>query len=227
MRLGGFQKFSLLDYPGKICSIVFTAGCNFRCGYCHNPELIDFKCESVISDEEIFSYLEFRKGKIDAVCITGGEPTLQTDLPEFMSKIKNMGFLLKLDTNGSNPEMLEKLVVHGLVDYIAMDIKAPILKYGGVINSSLDTFVIEKSIDLILKSSIAHEFRTTVVGSLHSVEDIIKISELIAGCDSYFIQKFVPSKVLDEKFLLENMPEDEFAKIEEALKSLQLKVFVR
>ncbi|OQX50761.1 MAG: anaerobic ribonucleoside-triphosphate reductase activating protein [Candidatus Cloacimonas sp. 4484_209] len=130
MKIGGFQKVSLIDYPGKICAIVFTRGCNFRCPYCHNPELVlPENYSPLIPEEEIFSFLEKRRGKLDAVEITGGEPTLQEDLTEFIRKIKEMGFLVKLDTNGSFPSVLEKVIYSGLVDYIAMDVKAPLEKY--------------------------------------------------------------------------------------------------
>ncbi|HEC86320.1 MAG TPA: anaerobic ribonucleoside-triphosphate reductase activating protein, partial [Thermoplasmatales archaeon] len=139
MIIGGFQRFSLIDYPGKICAIIFTQGCNFRCPYCHNPELVNPKLfQEPIDENDIFRFLEMRKGKLDAVEITGGEPTLQPDLIEFMRKIKAMGFLIKLDTNGTNPEVVEKIIKNKLVDYIAMDVKAPLEKYEKVVRAKVD-----------------------------------------------------------------------------------------
>ncbi len=205
MIIGGFQKFSLIDYPGKICAIVFTQGCNFRCPFCHNPELVDCRLFlSPIPEEEIFSFLEKRKGKIDAVEITGGEPTLQKDLADFAGKIKNMGYLVKLDTNGSNPGVIENMISEKLVDYIAMDIKAPLQKYGEIVRADIDIRKIERSINLIMQSGLDYEFRTTLVKSLLSKEDIIDIGKTIQGAKHYILQKFVPSKTLDDKFLNEN-----------------------
>jgi pyruvate formate lyase activating enzyme len=133
MKIGGLQKFSLLDYPGKISAVVFTQGCNFRCPYCHNPELVDpERFQECIPEDEIFAFLETRRGKLEAVTVTGGEPTIQNGLSSFVRRIKDMGFMVKLDTNGSRPEVLEELIRHKLIDYIAMDIKAPLEKYEAV-----------------------------------------------------------------------------------------------
>lgn len=229
MIIGGFQRFSLIDYPGKICAIVFTQGCNLRCPYCQNPELIDFKrAVGFIPEEEIFSFLKKRKGKLDAVEITGGEPTLQPDLLEFLKKIKNMGYLIKLDSNGTHPEILEQIIYRNLVDYFAMDIKAPLEKYEGVVNAKVDTDKIKYSIGLIKNSSVDYEFRTTVVKSLLSEEDIIEIGKLIKGVNLYILQKFVPSKPLNPKFLNEDTYSDvEFEKIGEELKNLGIRYTVR
>ena len=204
MFIGGFQKFSLIDYPGKICAIVFTQGCNFRCPYCHNPELVKPELfERPIPEEEILSFLKNRVGKLDAVEITGGEPTLQRDLLEFIKKIKDMGFLMKLDSNGTNPEILEKAIKEKIVDYLAMDVKAPLEKYSKVVGTKVDTKKIRQSIDLIMNSGIDYEFRTTIVRSLLSKEDIIGIGKLIRGARMYFLQKFIPTKTLDPNFLKE------------------------
>ncbi len=209
MRIGGFQKFSLIDYPGKICAIVFTQGCNFRCPYCHNPELVKPSLfGKTIIEEEIFSFLEKRKGKLDAVEITGGEPTLQKDLVDFIHRVKEMGYLVKLDTNGSNPEMLEIIINHGLVDYIAMDIKAPLEKYKEVTHSVISPDKIKRSIRIIMNSNIKYEFRTTVVKSQLSREDIISIGKLIEGAKLYVLQRFIPSKTLDPNFLNEKTYSD-------------------
>ncbi|RLC89206.1 MAG: anaerobic ribonucleoside-triphosphate reductase activating protein [Chloroflexi bacterium] len=210
MIIGGFQKFSLIDYPGKICAIVFTRGCNFRCPYCHNPELVNSELFlSPISEEEIFSFLEERKGKLDAVEITGGEPTLQPDLIEFLGKIKDMGFLVKLDSNGTNPDVIEEVIKNKLVDYLAMDVKAPLEKYKEITYVDVDTHKIRSNIKLIMNSGIDYEFRTTIVKSLLSKEDIIKIGELIKGANLYILQKFVPSKTLNPDFVNETTYSDE------------------
>jgi len=201
MLIGGLQKFSLIDYPGKICAIVFTQGCNLRCPYCHNPELVKPELfDTPLSENKVFSFLENRKGKLDAVEITGGEPTLQPDLLEFVKKIKDMGFLVKLDSNGTNPHVLERIIKNKLVDYLAMDIKAPLEKYSRVVGVRVNIANIRYSINLIMKSGINYEFRTTVVKSLLPREDIIKIGKLIRGAENYFLQRFILSKTLDKNF---------------------------
>ena len=229
MIVGGFQKFSLIDYPGKICAIVFTQGCNFRCPYCHNPELVEPSLfGKIIPEEKIFSFLEKRKGKLDAVEITGGEPTLQKDLVDFIRRIKEMGYLIKLDTNGSNPEMLEIIINHELVDYIAMDIKAPLEKYKEVIHSVINPEKIKRSIRTIMSSNIKYEFRTTVVKSQLSKGDIINIGKLIEGAELYILQKFIPSKTLDPNFLNEKTYSDgEFKELKKELEKLVCKCLVR
>ncbi|HAA90095.1 MAG: Pyruvate-formate lyase-activating enzyme [Thermoanaerobacterales bacterium 50_218] len=202
MKIGGFQKFSLIDYPEKVSAIIFTQGCNFRCPYCHNPELVDPALFGpLIELEEIFSFLEKRKGKIDAVVITGGEPTIQEDLLEVITRIKEMGYLIKLDTNGSKPLVLGKLIVEGVLDYIAMDVKAPLSKYQEVVRARIDPQQILESIRMVMSSGIPYEFRTTVARQLLSPEDILEIGKTIAGARCYVLQKFVPSKTLDQSFL--------------------------
>lgn len=199
MLIGGFQKTSLIDYPKKIAAIVFTYGCNFRCHYCHNPELVT-GIEKIADENSILSFLDTRKGKLDGVVVTGGEPCLQKDLPEFLQKIKDKGFAVKLDTNGSKFDMLEKVVLKGLVDYIAMDIKAPLMKYKKIIDAEIDIREIQNSIDLIMSCGIDYEFRTTVVDRLLTVEDFEQIGVMIEGANKYFLQKFVCNKILDENF---------------------------
>jgi len=166
------QKFSLIDYPGKICAVIFTQGCNFRCPYCHNPELVNprFYGECIL-EEELFQFLEKRQEKLDAIVITGGEPTIQADLTELIDKIKTMNFLVKIDTNGSHPQVLEKLIKEKHIDYIAMDVKAPLERYEEITASRINPFDIEKSMGLIMKSGIDYEFRTTVVKSLLNEKD--------------------------------------------------------
>ena len=229
MSIGGFQKFSLIDYPGKICAIVFTQGCNFRCPYCHNPELVKPSLfGKTIPEEEIFSFLEKRKGKLDAVEITGGEPTLQKDLVDFIQRIKEIGYLVKLDTNGSNPEILEIIINHELVDYIAMDIKAPLEKYKEVTHSAISPEKIKRSIRVIMNSDIKYEFRTTVVKSQLSKEDIINIGKLIEGAELYILQKFIPSKTLDPNFLNEKTYSDgELGSLKKKLEKFVCRCLVR
>ena len=198
--IGGLQKTSLLDFPEKISAIVFTQGCNFRCGYCHNPELCCFSKKPVITIPAFFDFLKKRQGKLDGVVITGGEPSLHSDLPEFIKKIKNLGFAVKLDTNGTNPCMLETLIRNNLIDYIAMDIKAPLEKYDKITCVKIDISVIKQSIDLIMKSDTDYEFRTTVVRTQLDLYDFEKIGEMLKGAKRYYLQKFISSKVLDEKF---------------------------
>lgn len=199
MRLGGLQRSSLIDYPGKVCAIVFTVGCNFHCPYCHNPELVDETAEE-ISEEDFFRFLESRKGLLDAVSITGGEPTLHNDLVIFIHRIKQMGFLVKLDSNGTNPEVLRSLIDHKLVDYVAMDIKSPLPKYSETVARPVDLEHIKESINLLREGKVAYEFRTTVVKALLPPEDFPSIGELINGADVYYLQKFIPTKLLNPAF---------------------------
>ena len=194
MLIKGFQKTTLLDFPGKVACTVFTGGCNFRCPFCHNASLVT-KLDNApdISEQEVLSYLSKRKGILDGVCITGGEPLLQTDIIPFLEKIKEIGLLIKLDTNGSKSEVLEKIISNRLVDYIAMDIKNSFDKYA--MTCGLDTIPenVDKSIDIIMNSGIPYEFRTTVVKELHESDDIKKIGERIEGANGYFLQGFIDS----------------------------------
>ena len=194
MLIAGLQKLTLLDYPGKTACTVFTHGCNFRCPFCHNALLVTEKSDDFISEESFFSFLSKRRGILDGVCITGGEPTLQKDLIPFMEKIRDMGFLIKLDTNGYRPDVLEEILGKGLADYIAMDIKASPERYGDATGiKDLDFSLILNSIELLQKSGVAHEFRTTVTAELHSEEDFTKILALFSPDTPYFIQQFKDS----------------------------------
>jgi pyruvate formate lyase activating enzyme len=193
LPIGGFQKQSLIDYPGNITAIVFTQGCNFRCGYCHNPELVlaeELKNTKKLAPKHLLDWIGKNNTLLDAVCITGGEPTLHRSLPKFIHSIKDLGLKVKLDTNGSHPEMLKCLISDKLVDYIAMDIKAPleIKKYkqiaGGTFNENMFS-QIKSSVQLLNKGKVEHEFRTTLDSSL-SVNDLEKIAESISG--NYFLQ---------------------------------------
>lgn len=214
MQVGGLQKTSLLDYPKKIAAIVFTHGCNFRCPYCHNPELVEAYHES-LDEKYVLDFLSTRKGKLDGIVVTGGEPCLQKDLPIFMQKVKDMGFCIKLDTNGSHYQMLENIVTKGLVDYVAMDIKAPLRKYEAVACTNVNLQNVEKSIRFIMNSGLDYEFRTTVTQELLTPSDFDEIGELVSGAKKYFIQKFVPSKVLDQEFMDAHPFTDEEIKISE------------
>ncbi|MBQ8168153.1 anaerobic ribonucleoside-triphosphate reductase activating protein [bacterium] len=216
MRIGGIQKTSLLDFPNMISAIVFTKGCNFACGYCHNPELFNSGAE--YSASEFFEFLETRKGKLDGVVVTGGEPCLQPDLIDFIKKIKSMEFLVKLDTNGTFPNILEELLNENLLDYIAMDIKAPLEKYQEITGSSISTDKISESINIIMNSGIDYEFRTTVVKSQLNFDDFEKIGDLIQGASKYYLQKFVPTKTLNPEFMSNSTYNDEdFKRIVELL----------
>ena len=202
MIIAAIQKTSLIDFPGEIATVIFTQGCNFRCPYCHNPELVDSRqYREALDNREVFAYLEFRKKLIDGVVITGGEPTLQKDLPEFLKKVKALGYAVKLDTNGTNPTMIKKLLKLGLVDYIAMDYKAPLSKYAEVVRSHVNLQAIIESVEIIKKSGIKYEFRTTVVKQLLTPQDIKIIKSEIGRGEKYCIQKFNPTKTLDKNFM--------------------------
>ena len=179
----------MLDYPGKVACTIFTYGCNFRCPFCHNATLVIDEA-SLLSDDEILSYINKRKGILDGVCITGGEPLLQKDIFDFIKKVKDLGLLVKLDTNGSYPEKLKEAIDRGLVDYVAMDIKTSKENYSKVADVNVKIQDIEKSIQILLENKVDYEFRTTVVRELHTKEDFKKISEWIKGAKRYFLQCF-------------------------------------
>lgn len=192
--INGFQKMTLLDYPEKVACTVFLAGCNFRCHFCHNASLVLGDGFESLTSEDILSYLRSRKGLIDGVCITGGEPLLRAGLECFISDIKSLGFLVKLDTNGSNPQRLKSLINSGLIDYIAMDIKNSLPKYALTAGlNMLNTEAIEESIDFLIGGEIDYEFRTTVVKEFHTLGDIEDIAKRIKGAKKYFLQNFVDS----------------------------------
>ena len=195
MRIQGLQKLTLLDYPEHTACTVFTAGCNFRCPFCHNASLVvNIPKETEISEEEFFAFLQKRKGILDGVCVSGGEPLLQPDIDQFIRKIKDMGFAVKLDTNGSFPDKLIHLVEQGLVDYVAMDIKNSPETYAftaGV--DGLDIKAIEKSVSYLKEKHIPYEFRTTVVKHYHSKENFDEIGKWLEGTEKYFLQNFVDS----------------------------------
>ena len=197
MIIKGLQKITLLDFPGKVACTVFTAGCNFRCPFCHNASLVTHtETAKTIPEEEIFAYLSHRRGILDGVGITGGEPLLQKDIAEFCRKIHDLGLLVKLDTNGSFPERLLDLIDQGLIDYVAMDIKNCKEAYAetcGLRDMSAELPKIEESIRLLMQSGIPYEFRTTVVRELHSKERIAQLAKEIAGAERFFLQTFTDS----------------------------------
>lgn len=202
MKIGGFHKFSLIDYEGKISAIIFTQGCNFRCPFCHNPELVIPELfANTISFDEIQKFLEKRKGIIDAVEFTGGEPLLQDDIAEKIMQIKEMGFLIKLDTNGSFPEVLLELTE--LVDYIAMDIKAPLEDYSEIAKATIDKTKLFESIEIIKNKAKDYEFRTTLIKGYHNEERIQKMALTINGAKRYFLQKpHLSRNIVDPDFKL-------------------------
>ncbi len=197
MIIGGFQKMTMLDFPGKIACTIFTYGCNLRCPFCHNASLVTDKPEE-ISKDEILSYLKKRCRVLDGVCITGGEPLMHGEsLYELIREIRSLGLLVKLDTNGAYPDRLEYVIKQGLVDYVAMDIKNSKEKYA--LTTGLDTLDIspfEKSVEILKNSDIDYELRTTIIKEYHTIEDIRKIGEWIRGAKRYFLQSFVDSGAL-------------------------------
>lgn len=199
MKIGGFQKFSLLDYPGHLSAIVFTQGCNFRCPYCHNPELVDPKRYAAeIPLSEVMDFLSSRRGKLGAVCVTGGEPTLHDDLVPFLKAIKALGYLIKLDTNGTRPQMLREITQLGLVDYWAMDLKAPIQLYSLVTKSDLDTAEILSSMEVLRSSRKEFEFRTTFFDALFNWSDLDDIRSLLKPGDRFYLQQCRYDNTLEE-----------------------------
>ena len=195
MNICGYQKTTLLDYPGHVAATIFTGGCNFRCPFCHNSDLVvNSTMSPCISQEEIFAFLKKRKNVLSGICITGGEPTLQTNLSEFIKKVRSLGYKIKLDTNGYRPDVISSLLEDNLLDYIAMDIKAGLSNYAKVSGiPNLDTSKIKESISIIENSGIDYEFRTTVVKELHNRQDFLEISEMLSSSSSYFIQSFKDS----------------------------------
>lgn len=202
MTIGGLQKSSLLDYPGKIAAVVFTVGCNFRCGFCHNPGLVVACAEQeIIPESDVLAFLAARRKLLDAVVITGGEPTLQHDLRAFIRKVREMGYVVKLDTNGTDPRTVKLLIDEGLVDYYAMDIKHRIESraYERATMQTVDIEAIRQSIALIKGSGVDYEFRTTLVEGLHTPEDVIAMAEFLQGAKRYMLQKFIPREELNDE----------------------------
>lgn len=192
MIIGGLEKLSLLDYPEHLAAIIFTQGCNFRCHFCYNPQLVlPHKAKGLtFSESDLFLFLKNRIGKLEGVVITGGEPTLHPDLPDFIKAIKDLGYLVKLDSNGTNPKMLQSLIDEKLIDYIAMDIKAPFKKYQETIGVAIDYNNLKKSVRIIMNSGLPYEFRTTLVPGLISATDIEVMGAEIKGAKKWYLQAF-------------------------------------
>lgn len=199
MNIGGIQKFSTVDYPGFVVAGIFTIGCNMRCGYCHNPELVlPEQYAGTIPVEEIFEFLETRRGLLDGVAISGGEPTMQPNLIPFIRRCKSMGFRIKLDTNGTNPDTIQQLLDEKLVDFIAMDIKGPLESYIEIAARPVDLDAIQESIRLI--KTIDHEFRTTIVRSQLTPKDFLSIGRLVDGAQRFALQYFKPGTTVSPQF---------------------------
>ncbi|HEY4503606.1 MAG TPA: anaerobic ribonucleoside-triphosphate reductase activating protein [Candidatus Paceibacterota bacterium] len=217
MKIGGLEECTLIDYPGKIACVIYTIGCNFRCPYCHNPELVDETAKEMPIDK-IWRFLEERKNLLDGVVISGGEPTLHDDLMEMILKIKKMGYFVKLDTNGTRPAIIKKLIGKNLLDYIAMDIKSPIEMYSMTVGRSVHPDAIRQSIEVIMSSPVDYEFRTTIVKSLLSPEDIEQIGKEIKGAKKYYLQKFNAGRVLSPQFKRKTTyTDEEFAQFKKML----------
>ena len=191
MLISGLQKLTLLDYPGKLAATVFFSGCNFRCPFCHNASLVINPREGEITAEELLAFLDSRRGRLEAVCISGGEPTLRPELPSLINSIKEKGFLVKLDTNGYRPDVLKSLVSDGLIDYVAMDIKNSKESYERTVAiPNFNLTPVCESVELLLSDKVDYEFRTTVVKELHTAQDMVSIGRWISGAKNYFLQAF-------------------------------------
>lgn len=190
MLIGGLQPFSMVDYPNKLCATIFTQGCNFRCPYCHNPRLVDPTLfETPLSVEATLQFLATRRGLLDGVCISGGEPTLQPDLEAFISAVRDLGFAIKLDTNGSHPSVLRTLLDRNLLDYIAMDIKSPLFSYQDTTQVGVDQTLIEESIRILQSNPVPHEFRTTYCNQILKQEDVTKIISSLGNGEQLYLQR--------------------------------------
>lgn len=231
MQIGGITKSSLIDYPKKISAVIFLIGCNFNCPYCHNPELVISNIIEPIDINTIYSFLKKRKGLLDGVVITGGEPTLHKKLPEFIKNIKDMGYLIKLDTNGSNPNMVEELIENKLVDYVAMDIKAPFDEYNNIITKEINIENVKKTFKLLVQNKADYEFRTTVVSNLLNYESFVKINEIFkkeGKIKKYCLQRFKKSKHLNEFYLnAKTLTDEEFEKVSLLFKNTVEEFMVR
>ena len=209
MRIGGLQKLTLLDYPDKMACTVFTAGCNFRCPFCHNAGLIPAEGGTpLLRQEEVLAFLDRRRGLLDGVCVTGGEPLLQPDLEDFLREVKKRGYRIKLDTNGSLPDRLRRLTEQGLADYVAMDVKTAPEAYSEACGVPADRSALEESRKLLLEGRVAYEFRTTVVRGIHSREKLRRAAEWIQGAEKYCLQPFQKAEQVRQPGLEAFSPEE-------------------
>jgi pyruvate formate lyase activating enzyme len=229
MVIGGFQRFSLSDFPGLVSAIVFTRGCGLRCPYCHNPELVDpARYAPAFPVDNVMDFLRSRKERLQGIVVTGGEPTIHEDLPGFLAMLKEMGFAIKLDTNGTSPGTLHELMREGLVDFVAMDVKAPPSLYEQTVKVPVSMPDIIRSVELILASSLPHEFRTTYVESLLTPADIMEIARLVKGCERFVLQPFRGGVVLDQLLTAEIPPSPaRLAEIVETISAAGLAVEMR
>ena len=193
MFFAGFQKLTLLDYPGKVACILFTNGCNFRCPFCHNASLVRAQDGADISDAEVLEFLKKRQGILEGVCISGGEPLIHNELKDFIREVKKLGYPVKLDTNGSFPQKLRELIGEGLVDYVAMDVKNSFEKYNETTGINADIDSVKESIEILINGNIDYEFRTTLVSGFHTPKDMQSIGEMIKGTKKYYLQNFADS----------------------------------
>lgn len=207
MKISGIQKLTLLDFPGKVACTIFTPGCNLRCPFCHNATLV-FSCTDEIGEESVLAFLKKRVGILDGMCVTGGEPLLQKDIAAFLRKVKALGYQIKLDTNGTFPDRLAPLLEEGLVDYVAMDIKASPANYDNATGVVTDMDKVRRSVELLKSSGVAHEFRTTTVKGIHTSDDFAAIAEWLQGEENYYIQQY---KVADDMI---GAPFESFTKAE-------------
>ena len=202
MKIQGLQKMTLLDYPGRVACTVFLGGCDFRCPFCHNFELVVGPMPTLMEDDEFFAFLDTRQGLLDGVALTGGEPCLRKDLPEFIGKIREKGFAVKLDTNGNHPDMLARLLGEGLVDYVAMDIKNSPRKYAQTIGlAEIDLGPIEESVKILMNGAVPYEFRMTVVAEFHEAQDFEEIGKWIEGAQHYFLQAYTERDTVPDRSL--------------------------
>ncbi len=221
MKIGAYQKLTLIDYPGKLAATVFTVGCNFRCPFCHNPELvssIEYQVSSM-AEEDFFNFLEKRKGKLEGVCVTGGEPTIQPDIINFIERIKKLGYSVKLDTNGARPDVLKKIIDKKIVDFISMDIKSSRENYDRLAGVKVDMDRIDLSVNLIRNSRIDYEFRTTVVPGMHTEEDFKKIADWLKGAKKYCLQEYRDIKILNPK--LKKITQGKFLDLDKIKKKIE------
>jgi pyruvate formate lyase activating enzyme len=219
MNIGGFQQTSLIDYPDKLCAIIWTLGCNFRCPFCYNPQLV-LEQTPTIAEEDVLAFLQKRTKQLDALSISGGEPLLQPDLAAFIKKVKKLGYLIKIDTNGSLPDTLAALLDQHLIDYVSMDIKAPPDTYKTLTGKDVDITKIQHSIQLIKEQAPAYEFRTTMIPSLLTKEDIITIAQWITPATTYYIQQFKYDTPVLSPQLQQNKPYPRVY-LEETLKAIK------